>query len=129
MDSPSAHKVRLPFVGREAELHELRAGLGSAASTENQIFLLTGEPGIGKTRLAEELSGHARAAKVRVFWARCWEEGGAPAYWPWIQLLRAYVLESVIYLVHREAPGRGQAMDSKGLRSPELPLHAEIAVL
>jgi MoxR-like ATPase len=50
--------------------------------------LISGEPGIGKTRLVEELAARANAAGARVLWATCWEDEGAPADWPWIQLLR-----------------------------------------
>ncbi len=50
--------------------------------------MLAGEPGIGKTRLTEELTKEAASHQVRVLWGRCWEGGGAPAYWPWIQALR-----------------------------------------
>ncbi|MDP9226999.1 MAG: AAA family ATPase [Actinomycetota bacterium] len=82
------------FVGREAEFRELRAGLDAAVAGQGRLFLLEGEPGIGKSRLAEELMGHARARGVRVLVGRCWEAGGAPAYWPWVQSLRAYVQDS-----------------------------------
>ena len=54
-------------------------------------MLLTGEPGIGKSRLADELAAHAQAGGATVLWGRCWEAGGAPAYWPWVQALRTYV--------------------------------------
>jgi predicted ATPase len=53
------------------------------------MFLVSGEPGIGKTRLAEEFSARAQARGVRVIWGRRWEGGGAPAYWPIIQIIRA----------------------------------------
>lgn len=79
------------FVGREDELAELTAGLDEAAAGHGRLFLLVGEPGIGKSRLAEELSAHARARGALVLVGRCWEAGGAPAYWPWVQSLRAYV--------------------------------------
>ena len=51
--------------------------------------LLAGEPGIGKSRLAEELATRARDRGARVLVGRCWEAGGAPAYWPWVQALRS----------------------------------------
>ena len=51
--------------------------------------MLAGEPGIGKTRLAEETARYAAANGTRVFWGRCWEGGGAPAFWPWIQVIRS----------------------------------------
>ncbi|MBA3728367.1 MAG: AAA family ATPase, partial [Actinobacteria bacterium] len=51
------------------------------------------EPGIGKSRLAEELAAEARARGGRVLWGRCWEAGGAPPYWPWVQSLRGLLRE------------------------------------
>src|SRR5208282_1128859 len=48
----------------------------------------SGEPGIGKTRLAEETANFATSSGAHVFWGRCWEGGGAPPFWPWIQLIR-----------------------------------------
>jgi hypothetical protein len=77
------------FVGRERELAELRGGLDDVSAGHGRLFLLSGEPGIGKTRLAEEISNEAAAREMRVVWGRCWEGGGAPAYWPFIQVLRA----------------------------------------
>jgi tetratricopeptide (TPR) repeat protein len=79
------------FVGRERELGELRAGLDDALAGRGRLFLISGEPGIGKTRLGEEISRDAAARGMRVMWGRCWEGGGAPAYWPFIQVLRALV--------------------------------------
>ena len=49
------------FVGRERELAELRTGLDDASAGHGRVFLLSGEPGIGKTRLAEEISNDAAA--------------------------------------------------------------------
>jgi tetratricopeptide (TPR) repeat protein len=77
------------FVGRERELEELRAGLGEALSGRGQLLLLAGEPGIGKTALADELAGTARGAGAAVLRGGCFEGGGAPPYWPWLQVLRA----------------------------------------
>ena len=79
------------FVGRARELAELRAGVDDAFAGRGRLFLLSGEPGIGKSRLAEELARIARARGATVLVGRCWEAGGAPAYWPWIQALRPYV--------------------------------------
>ncbi len=65
------------------------AGLDAVADGSGQLFLLEGEPGIGKTFLARALGDQARARGFTVVWGRCWEEGGAPAYWPWTQVLRS----------------------------------------
>jgi tetratricopeptide (TPR) repeat protein len=83
-----------PFVGRERELSELRSGLADATSGRGRLsglFLISGEPGIGKTRLADELAREAASRGMCVVWGRCWEGGGAPAYWPWIQVIRGCV--------------------------------------
>jgi tetratricopeptide (TPR) repeat protein len=77
------------FVGRAKELSDLVSGLDDAAAGRGSLCLLSGEPGIGKTRLMTELGQVAGQAGFRVVAGRCWEEGGAPPYWPWIQVLRS----------------------------------------
>jgi len=91
---PAAEPPRSVFVGRERELAELVAGLDDVFAGHGRLFLLAGEPGIGKSRLADELIAHARARGARILVGRCWEAGGAPAYWPWVQSIRTYVRES-----------------------------------
>jgi DNA-binding SARP family transcriptional activator len=91
---PAAEIPRSAFVGRERELAELVAGLDDAFAGRGGLFLLVGEPGIGKSRLAEELVAQARARGALVLVGRCWEAGGAPAYWPWVQSLRPHLRET-----------------------------------
>ena len=79
---------RETFVGRAGELAEICAGIDSAVSGQGTLFTLAGEPGVGKSRLAQEAAAYARAKGARVIWGRCWEHGGAPPYWPWAQVLR-----------------------------------------
>jgi DNA-binding SARP family transcriptional activator/tetratricopeptide (TPR) repeat protein len=86
--------LRSAFVGRERELAELTRALEVALTGRGGLVLLAGEPGIGKSRLADELMGRARARGARVLVGRCWEAGGAPAYWPWIQSLRPYLRDT-----------------------------------
>jgi len=78
------------FVGREKEMDELRAGLEDALSGHGRLLMLVGEPGIGKTRTSEELATYAALRNTQVLWGRCYEGEGAPAYWPWVQLIRSY---------------------------------------
>jgi DNA-binding SARP family transcriptional activator/tetratricopeptide (TPR) repeat protein len=92
--APTTEPLRGGFVGREAELAELLAALDEAIHGRGRLFLLVGEPGVGKSRLAEEVAAQARAQGARVLVGRCWEAGGAPAYWPWTQSLRACVRET-----------------------------------
>lgn len=77
-----------PLVGRDAELGTLIdllertvAGAGPSYAT------LTGEPGIGKTRLTGELASYAAARAVRVILGRCSQDDGAPALYPWVSVL------------------------------------------
>jgi tetratricopeptide (TPR) repeat protein len=86
--SPTQRRAGWRFVGRDRELAELAAGLEDALDGQGRLFLIAGEPGIGKTRLAEQLARHAAEAGARVVWGRCWEGGGAPPYWPWAQVVR-----------------------------------------
>ncbi|MCW5890920.1 MAG: AAA family ATPase [bacterium] len=75
------------FVGRGDELDVFARTLGDA-ETGGALLVLTGPAGIGKTRLADAMSAAARAQGWRVAWGRCWESGGQPAFWPWIEALR-----------------------------------------
>jgi DNA-binding SARP family transcriptional activator len=70
------------FVGRERELAELLACLDDTLAGRARLALVAGEPGIGKSRLLEELGARARSRGADVILGRCWEAGGAPAYWP-----------------------------------------------
>jgi predicted ATPase len=79
------------FVGRERELAELVSACEAGADSDAHLFLIYGEPGIGKTRLADELASRAKARGMQVLWGRCWEGDGAPAYWPWIQIIRGFL--------------------------------------
>ena len=80
-----------PFVGRAGELAALTADLDAAVGGRGGVVLVAGEPGIGKTRLAEELAARATARGAVVLWGRCWEGAGAPSFWPWVQVVRGYV--------------------------------------
>jgi len=77
------------LVGREPALAALRSAAETAAGGRGRLLLVTGEPGIGKTALLAELSAEAANTGALVLWAQCWDGDGAPAYWPWVQVLRA----------------------------------------
>lgn len=71
------HEPGERFVGRERELALLGGALDNAIAGHGRMFVVSGEPGIGKTRLADEFSARAQARGIRVIWGRCWEGGGA----------------------------------------------------
>jgi DNA-binding winged helix-turn-helix (wHTH) protein len=87
--SPASAAGDAPFVGREHTMRELTKLLDSARAGRGQFAVITGEAGIGKTRTSEELASVAEGLGARVYAGRCVEGEGAPAYWPWIQILRA----------------------------------------
>ena len=78
------------FVGRRREMTELREALEETLSGQGRLVMLVGEPGIGKTRTAQEFASYAEVRGSQVLWGRCYEEEGAPPYWPWLQSLRSY---------------------------------------
>ena len=79
------------FVGRQREMGELKACLEDALSGSGRLVTLVGEPGIGKTRTAQELATYAGLRGAQVLWGRSYEEQGVPPYWPWVQAIRSYV--------------------------------------
>lgn len=84
----NAHRT---IVGRGRELEAFRAAFSRTLLGRRQLILVSGEPGIGKTRCAEALADLAEDQGALVLWGRCREEAGGPPYWPWIQILRAYL--------------------------------------
>ncbi|HEX5950499.1 MAG TPA: AAA family ATPase, partial [Actinomycetota bacterium] len=81
------------FIGRDRELAELTAGLRSAFDGRGGVFVVSGEPGIGKTELADRLASDARERGAQVALGRCWEGDGAPPFWPWAQIVRSLAAE------------------------------------
>jgi hypothetical protein len=81
--------VSQSFVGREKELAALCGALARARQGHGGLWLITGEAGIGKTRLTAELAQRGRAEGTWVLRGSCWQGEGAPPFWPWRQLLNA----------------------------------------
>ena len=81
------------LIGRQRELAELKAALERALSGQGQLVMLSGEPGIGKTRTTQELAALAEEQGAMVLWGWCYEEGSLSLpYLPFVEALRAYVL-------------------------------------
>lgn len=79
------------FIGRQPELAVLTAALDDALAGRGQMVMLAGEPGIGKTRLSQELASHAESLGAQVMWGWCYEHVGAPPYWPYVHPIRGYI--------------------------------------
>jgi DNA-binding CsgD family transcriptional regulator len=71
------------LVGRDGELARVTGLLDGALAGRGRLVLCTGEAGIGKTRLAEELAAAAAARDVPVAWARAADPGSSPPYGLW----------------------------------------------
>lgn len=87
----TARSAGTTTIGRAHELARIAARLAEGAAGRGGVVLISGEPGIGKTRLALDASAAARATRARIAWGRCPEAGAAPAFWPWIEIVREVV--------------------------------------
>ncbi|WP_028934731.1 ATP-binding protein [Pseudonocardia spinosispora] len=76
------------LIGRAHPVELLRAEVDGLLSGHGGLVFVTGEAGIGKTSLLGEVAAEARQRGVRVLSGSCWQDGGAPGYWPWVQVVR-----------------------------------------
>ena len=124
VEDHSTNTISRVFVGRQREMADLSAALDAALSGRGGLVMLVGEPGIGKTRTAQELAMLAGARSAQVLWGRCYEEQGAPPYWPWIQPIRAYVQQAgAEQLAAEMGPGAtiiAEIVPEIGVKLPEL---------
>src|SRR5262249_14270296 len=93
-EPPAAEGVpqRTPFVGGEGELLRLEERVAEAATGHGGLVLVAGEPGIGKTRIVEEIAERRRRGGWEVLWGRCYEGGWAPPYTPFAEALDAGIV-------------------------------------
>ena len=78
------------FVGRSSELGEIEGLLVRAAESKTGGFVLvSGEPGMGKTALAEQAVVRARRLRFDVAWSACWQTGAAPPLQLWVEVIES----------------------------------------
>jgi DNA-binding SARP family transcriptional activator/tetratricopeptide (TPR) repeat protein len=92
----TAPVAEVPFVGRDLELDQLNQAWNAAREGRAHLVLLSGEPGIGKSRLALEFGRRVRAEGHVVVSARAYEAAGRPPWGPVVDLLRSDALRSHI---------------------------------
>ena len=118
------------FVGRQRELGVLKAALEDARAGRGRVVMLAGEPGIGKTRMIEELASYATTTGSQVLWGRCYEDSGAPPYWPWIEVTRARVREieaaQLLQDMERGAARIAEIVPEVGVKLPDLEAPPEL---
>jgi predicted ATPase len=78
------------FVGRSEEMETLKDALENALSGKGSLAMLVGEPGIGKTRLAEEFGVYAGLRGAQVLTGHCYEGEASLPYRPFVEALRQY---------------------------------------
>lgn len=77
------------LAGRDDVLRSLRQAFLSARAGQGHLFLVTGEPGIGKTRVSEAATRMGTELGFAVALGRCPDGEGTSAFWPWVSVLRA----------------------------------------
>ncbi|MBI4831921.1 MAG: DUF2791 family P-loop domain-containing protein [Candidatus Lindowbacteria bacterium] len=119
-----------PFVGREKEFAELQRVLEQAARGRGALAMVAGEPGVGKTRVAEELEAEARQRGMLTLMGHCYEMEGAAPYSAVVEVLET-AIRAVEPNVLREALGEAAPKIAKlapelRRRFPDIPIAAEL---
>ena len=102
--APPLEGRRTPFVGRDSELAELGRWLDQAVRGRGGLVLIGGEPGVGKTRLVEQLLEMARQRRCLALTGRCYEVEGTAPFIPFVEIIEQYA-RVVQPAVLREALG------------------------
>ncbi len=104
------YETDLQLFGRDAELSTFSRSVEEGLSGRGRVLLISGDAGIGKTVLAEQVATPWRTnGRALVYWGRCHPDVGVPAFWPWSQILRGYLADHDSATVDRDF-GRGAAL-------------------
>ncbi|WP_234810306.1 BTAD domain-containing putative transcriptional regulator [Mycolicibacterium moriokaense] len=80
-----------PLVGRAEEIKMLEQVVDGALAGRAGSVIVEGEPGVGKTRVLQEIATDSVRRDVLVVWGRSLEREGMPSMWPWVQVVRALI--------------------------------------
>ena len=101
LSAPALGRVGAPFVGRTRVLQSMREALEAAHAGTGSMCVVSGEPGIGKTRVVEMSGREAASSGLSVAWGYCREVGDTPALWPLAQLVRELLAQVPLDLQDR----------------------------
>ncbi|TFV57908.1 AAA family ATPase [Mycobacterium sp. PS03-16] len=88
-EASAGRSARVPLIGRDRELATAASVLDDVFAGSVRWLVLSGPPGIGKTRLADEIAAHVAAEGGRTVWVSCPDERATPPWWPMRQVVRA----------------------------------------
>ena len=108
--APLSQLVRGKLVGRAAELQQLTQHWAQAQQARGQLVMLSGEPGVGKTRLAQDLIAHAQKGGATILRGGCYEYEATTPYLPFVEAFREWT--------HRQSPA--QLRTALGATAPEI---------
>ena len=123
---------RTPFVGRQAESADLRRLLEQAVSGRGSLVMIGGEPGVGKTRLTQELSLQAEQMGVTVRTGNCYEMEGAQPFAPFAEMIQQAIRaaeaqpETLRALLAESAPDVARIVPELRRMFPDLPPPLEL---
>ena len=82
--------------------------LAAVTSRQGRLLILVGEPGVGKTRLAQEITRKARAQGFRILTGRCYEPQQTIAYYPFLEALTMAVAGATLHVQERNCRNAGR---------------------
>ncbi|MFI5956638.1 BTAD domain-containing putative transcriptional regulator [Cryptosporangium sp. NPDC051539] len=119
---PPAGHGALPLIARDFQLGWITSRLEELPRGRGGVILLTGEAGVGKTRLARAATDTAAGLGIGAAWGRCVESSASPAFWPWLQVLESSGAEAALGLLTGATPTPDEDPDAARFQ-----LHAGVA--
>jgi len=129
-DCGSAFASAACFVGRQQEIAALRWQLDEARRGRGSLALVSGEMGMGKTRLVKQFARSLAHPEQATLWGSCYEGDWHPPYGPWVEALRSQLpaIEQgqMLHALGPEAWSLAQLLPELRAAWPDLPAPAAL---
>jgi predicted ATPase/DNA-binding winged helix-turn-helix (wHTH) protein len=126
---PTPRARRATLIGREREMTDLGALLGALTRGAGGMALVSGEAGVGKTRLCDEAGERARRAGAFVVKGRCYAGPTTEPYGPFIEILEAFIrtgiLQDLRVALGEDAPVLARLLPELSRRFPDVAIEPE----